>query len=407
MAVPVFAAALALLAGAPASPAPDTTPASDSARAASRARARARRDSLVRVRIARARASCISSACDTSFELDAAAFASDIGRTVGESVSAGMRTAAEQVRRASATWKTFDAGRDYEADPRDLQGPTRLDTTVSFTRGGAVDLSLVSGPVTVTAWDRPAVQVRGQSGTLPFRFERSDGPNGGSVRVYTLRARNRSSGDQRLDVVVPIGTRVTANSVSGDVRVRGVRGEVDAESVSGDVEVQDGARRVLLTSVSGSVSARVLDGDVRARSISGDVRIANARGEADVGSVSGSVELRAAQLARLRAQTISGDLSYDGTLARDGRYDLGTQSGELRLVLPPDAGAALSLQTFSGSIDTAIPLTLQPSARGTDGTPLRRARRLEFTVNGGGARVTAQSFSGAIVISRGDSTRHR
>lgn len=405
MSVYLLTTALALFAGAPSpttltaialSVAADTTPPDDPTRTELRRRARARRDSL-RLQIARLRAAC-GSGCDSSADFDATGF-HDIGRVVRESVTASMRGAAAQIRRAVVV-RDFDFGPDYEPDPRDLHGPTRLDTTVSFTRGGAVDLSLVSGPVTVTAWDRAEVRVRGRSDRLPFRFERSDGPNGGSVRVSTVRTRDRSSGEQQLDVVVPVGTRVIAYSVSGDVRVRGVRGELDAETVSGDVDVQDATRRVSIKSVSGSVHAQTVDGNVRASSVSGDVRIAGARGEADVGSVSGSVEVRAGQLGRLRAQTTSGDVSYDGTFARDGRYDLGTQSGEVRLVLPADVSAALSLQTFSGSIDTSIPLTLQPTARGSDGTALRHARRLEFTIGGGGARVTAQSFSGTITISR-------
>ena len=404
MSVSLLTTALALFVAAPSSSAftasalaavVDTTP-TDTTPAAARRRALARRDSL-RAQIARLRAAC-GPGCDTGPAFDPAPF-SEMGRAVRESVSASMRGAAEQLRRTSGVVHNFDFGRDYDVDPRDLQGPTRLDTTVSFTRGGAVDLSLVTGPVTVTAWDRAEVRVRGRSEHLPFRFERTDGPNGGSVRVFTVRARGRNAGDQQLDVVVPFGTRVTANSVSGNVRVRDVRGELDAESVSGDVDVQGGTRRVSLTSVSGSVRGEGIDGDLRARSVSGDVRITRARGEADVGSVSGSVDLHGT-LARLRAQTVSGDLTYDGSLARDGRYDLGSQSGDVHLVLQRDVGAALSLQTFSGSIDANVPLTLQPTARGTDGSTLRAARRLEFTVGGGGARVTAQSFSGTIVISR-------
>ena len=405
MSVSLLTTALALFIASPGSsgftasaraPVTDTTLPGDSTRAAARRRAFARRDSL-RAQIARLRAAC-GPACDSSAAFDTSGL-SDLSRVVRESVSASMRGAADEIRRASTVVGHFDFGRDYEPDARELRGANRLDTTVAFTRGGAVDLSLISGPVTVTAWDRAEVRVRGHSENLPFRFERTDGPNGGSVRVYTVRARGRNVGDQQLDVVVPFGTRVAANSVSGNVRVRDVRGELDAESVSGDVDVQGGTRRVSLTSVSGSVHGEGIEGDLRARSVSGDVRITRARGEADVGSVSGSVDLHGT-LARLRAQTVSGDLTYDGALARDGRYDLGSQSGDVHLVLQRDVGAELSLQTFSGSIDANVPLTLQPTARGTDGTPLRTARRLEFTVGGGGARVTAQSFSGTIVISR-------
>ncbi|MDQ6924899.1 MAG: DUF4097 domain-containing protein [Candidatus Eremiobacteraeota bacterium] len=406
MSLPLLTTALVLLTSAPVPPpaaraavaiaavAVDTTP-DEAARAQDRRRALARRDSL-RAQIARLRAAC-GSACDSSADRDDLTGLRDLGRVVGESVNAGMRGAADEIRRAVA--HGFDYGPDYEPGPRDRHGLTRIDTTVAFTRGGSVDLSLVNGPVTVTAWDRAEVRVRGRSDHLPLRFERTDGPNGGSVRVYTVRTRDRSEGEQQLDVVVPTGTRVTANSISGDVRVHGVGGELDAETVSGDVEVEGTVRRMAISSVSGSVRAERVEGDLRAHSVSGDVQIVGARGDADVNSVSGNVDVRGT-LGRLRARTVSGDVSYDGTFARDGRYDLDSQSGEVRLVLPSNVGAALSLQTFSGSIDTGIPLTLEPTPRSTDGSSVRHGRRLEFTLGGGGARITAQSFSGTIVIAR-------
>jgi DUF4097 and DUF4098 domain-containing protein YvlB len=108
------------------------------------------------------------------------------------------------------------------------------------------------------------------------------------------------------------------------------------------------------------------------------------------------VTVRRGHLSRLRAETVSGDVRYDGTFARDGRYDLSSHSGEIRLALPANVGAALSLRTYSGSIDTDFPLTLQPNGSGA----ARPGRRLEFTLGGGGARVTAESFSGDITIAR-------
>jgi DUF4097 and DUF4098 domain-containing protein YvlB len=247
--------------------------------------------------------------------------------------------------------------------------------------------------VTVTAWDRGEVRVRGQSDRLPLRFESV----GGAVRVYSPRTRGRgNSGDQRLEVFVPAGTRLTAASVSGDVRVRGVRGDLDARSVSGDVDVESGARRAALTSVSGDVRAAGLDGDVRVESVSGDVTLDGVGGQVDAKTTSGGVTVRRGHLSRLRAETVSGDVRYDGTFARDGRYDLSSHSGEIRLALPANVGAALSLRTYSGSIDTDFPLTLQPNGSGA----ARPGRRLEFTLGGGGARVTAESFSGDITIAR-------
>jgi hypothetical protein len=312
----------------------------------------------------------------------------EVGRVVGEAVREGMRGAAEGMRAASEAMR---AG-GYDDDGSRAVAPTRIDTTVSVGRTPTVDLSLISGPVTVTAWNRADVRVRATSTNIPLRFEASDG----AVRVSTVRARTRSGGDQRLEVEVPVGTRVIARSVSGDVRVRGVRGEIEANSTSGNVEADGGSRNVTLRTVSGNVRGAALDGVLSVQSVSGDIELDDVAGELGAQSTSGDVRLRRGRLNRLRAETVSGDVTYDGSIARDGRYDLTSHSGDIRLALPANAGAALSVRTYSGTIDSNIPLVLRPAARGEPAAP----RRMEFTVGGGGAQVTAESFSGTITIAR-------
>ena len=40
-----------------------------------------------------------------------------------------------------------------------IRGRTQIDTTVRLDRGGAVDLSLISGKIRVTGWDRSDVKI--------------------------------------------------------------------------------------------------------------------------------------------------------------------------------------------------------------------------------------------------------
>ena len=98
-------------------------------------------------------------------------------------------------------------------------------------------------------------------------------------------------------------------------------------------------------------------------------------------------------------QSLSGEVTYDGTIARDGRYDFTSHSGTVRLLVPADAGISLTASTFSGSVNSRLPATLGPTR---DGGGVRRGGRMELTINGGGARVNATSFSGDIVIERSD-----
>ena len=287
-------------------------------------------------------------------------------------------------------------------------GPWRIDTTVTLARGGTVDLSLVSGDITVTAGSGDQVRVRGLSERVPFVFERSTS----SVRVRLESSdcngrRGRRNydcdGEERLEVSVPTGTRVIGNSVSGNVTVRGVNGEIEAQSVSGDVVVDGAQRRADLHSVSGDVTGRSLQGDVRAQSVSGDVELQSVAGPVNAESVSGDVTLRGMRSDRVEVETVSGEVEYDGTFSRDGRYDFKSHSGDVRLIMPADIAASIEVRTFSGDIDSDFEMTLAP---GSD-TGRHRERNMSFKLKGGGARITAETFSGTVNLERAGARSNR
>ena len=75
----------------------------------------------------------------------------------------------------------------------------------------------------------------------------------------------------------------------------------------------------------------------------------------------------------------------------------------MRRSIPRGSGATFNVETFSGDIQADFPVNVPPgSGRG------RKNGRMEFTIGDGRARVTAQTFSGSIVINSGsDSTTRR
>lgn len=276
-----------------------------------------------------------------------------------------------------------------------------IDTTVPFaTSGGVVDLSLVSGEITVTGWNRPEarIHVTSDDEDAPVHFEHGpdrillDARRGGWSRH---RHDDDEGSDVQYDLMVPVGTRVLMHSTSGDLHARGTHGEVEARSVSGDIVVDDVSGGATLESVSGSVQARLITGDVRARSVSSDVDLDDVTGDVTLSSVSGHGYVTAARSRVVRMETVSGDLSYGGTLDASGIYDFRAHSGDISLDLPSDAGALLSVDTFSGDIQTDFPLTIQPA---DDRGPPRH--HIETTLGRGGAHVTISTFSGNIELRR-------
>ena len=289
-----------------------------------------------------------------------------------------------------------DADDDRDAAQGGMQGRTSIDTTVPFARGGVVDLSLISGEIRVVGWSRAEVRVSARSEGGRLRFEAS--PSRVSLDLEHQGGRHRGDLDATYELSVPVGTRVLMRSTSGDLAARGVKGEVEARSVRGSVEIDD-AGRVTLESVSGDVQASRVNGEARAHSVSGEVAVRDVTGDVDAESVSGDITLRATKARVARVETVSGDVTYDGSVDPAGRYDFHSHSGTLRLVLPASTNATLSLQTFSGDIDSAFPLTVRPTGdAGREGR--RSGRRMEFTLGSGGPRITAETFSGEIVIER-------
>jgi DUF4097 and DUF4098 domain-containing protein YvlB len=283
---------------------------------------------------------------------------------------------------------------------------TQVDTTVGLDRGGAVDLSLVSGKIRVTGWDRPDVKISASIESGLLRFDAN--PSRVSLSVDQSeddRGRGRHNvGEARYDVSVPRGSRLILEAVSGDIIASGSQGEIEATSVSGDVDVTDGVRSVSAESVSGSVHAARITGNLRSETVSGDLRAETVSGNVEANSVSGTVRLIEIQSKDVRAETVSGDIAYRGSIEAAGRYSLEAHSGTLRLNIPRGAGAQFSIETFNGDVSSDFPITIG----GNQGGGRRHNGRMEFTIGDGRARVTLQTFSGSIIINTGsDSTTRR
>ncbi len=278
---------------------------------------------------------------------------------------------------------------------------TQIDTTVRLERGGAVDLSLISGRIRVTGWDRQDVRISASIDRGTLRFDANSSRVSLSVEESDHSNRRRHSvGDARYDVSVPRGVRLILEAVSGDVTATGSRGEIEATSVSGDVDVSDGVGDASVESVSGSAHAARINGNLRAESVSGDVRVETVTGNVEATSVSGDIRLVDIKSKDVRTETVSGDVAYSGSIDPGGKYSFETHSGTVRLNIPRGAGAHFSVETFSGDISSDFPVTVSPrSNRG------RTEGRMEFTVGDGRARVDAQTFSGSIVINSGSTTR--
>jgi DUF4097 and DUF4098 domain-containing protein YvlB len=292
--------------------------------------------------------------------------------------------------RAERARERDERNREREQERRERELAGALDTTVTFDARGTVTVSCPGGDVVVTGSDRNQIVVKARTERGAIRFV-SSGSNA------TLEpASNRGCSDARFEVSVPATARLVANTWSGSLHVTGVHGDVEAHAQSGDIQIRDAGDNLDVQTLSGDVSVEGVRGVANVQSVSGDVTLSGARGNVEVETVSGDIVLRDVVSRQVRTNTTSGDLDFGGTIVSAGRYEFTTHSGELRLALPANVGAQLSLSTFSGEIESAFPITLTPGAHGIGSS---QAKKLNFSLGQGSARIIAETFSGDVTLS--------
>lgn len=215
----------------------------------------------------------------------------------------------------------------------------RVDRTIPFQPGGTLRLKTFSGKVDIR------------------------GVDGNQVVIHAVR---RAEPDKLRDIKFDIqteGSTITINANDHDGRRH--RDNV----VEADIEIQVPTRTTLdIKTFSAPVTVHGVDGRQEIDGFSSTIRIEDARQGA-------------------RVKTFSGDVVLAAASWSDGQaIDVDTFSGNVELRMPRDARAQVAFNTFSGDLDSDIPLTLS-RANGR--------RNIEGTLNGGGSgHVRVKTFSG-------------
>lgn len=134
------------------------------------------------------------------------------------------------------------------------------------------------------------------------------------------------------------------------------------------------------------------------RTVNGGVRINGLQGEVHAKTTNGGVKGSNVATTLLEASSVNGgiEISYDGTLDANATVDLETVNGGVEFALPAASKATLSARAVNGGVHVSD-LDVQ---RSEEPTTFDSKRRLEGTLNGGGAKVTIGTTNGGVRISR-------
>jgi hypothetical protein len=174
--------------------------------------------------------------------------------------------------------------------------------TYTLNSGGQIRIGNISGDISVTGYDGNAVVVTGtKEGRDSDKVEVEDLSTGNTVDVrvkYPKHCNCEASINFKVQVPRSISYNFEGiNSVSGEVEIQGVSGDIKAASVSGEVHVKDVSGSVNASSVSGSVEVEIdrLSGkdDMKFSSVSGSVNVkmpANLDADVEMSTMSGSLK---------------------------------------------------------------------------------------------------------------------
>ena len=217
----------------------------------------------------------------------------------------------------------------------------------------------------------------------------------GRVEISTSYPHKQNSQvDVDYTVHVPAGAAVSVRSVSGNIELTGLKGEARLETVSGSVTTTNSRQLARVKSVSGDVSvSEGSSGDVLSLgTVSGNLTVRRLKARTlEVQTISGDLSLTDAVCDRVQAKTMSGDLQFGGPLAKAGRYEFNSHSGDVRLSLQGPSGSRSRPAPSAVTSDPTSSCRVAAAAR-------RRCRRAMTTIAGtdrGGRTCAAPSAMAA------------
>jgi DUF4097 and DUF4098 domain-containing protein YvlB len=202
-------------------------------------------------------------------------------------------------------------------------------------------------------------------------------------------------GSVDYDITAPGWMPVRVEGQFNFVTIDGAQAEVSADTVRGDIVIKGGTGFVTAKSIQGEISVEGARGKVNVSSVNEGIKISDTTGDITAETVNGAIVMRGIDSKSVDATTVNGNISYEGTLVNGGRYSMSSHNGDLVLGVPETASATFNVRTYQGEFRTDLPL------EGVSPETIRRGRRVSMTLGKGSADVTLETFNGAIRVRKG------
>lgn len=232
-----------------------------------------------------------------------------------------------------------------------------VDETRAAATDGLVDIATTTGSVTVRGWDRAEVKV---TGTIEPDVVALDIGRDGSTTTIEVRVpepgklvKNPKLG-AALEIFVPAGTSVRVSSIGAKIEVIDVDGLRDLQTLGGSLRVKGGAGPVLASTLGGAITVEAPSSRVQFSTATGTVTISGVDGEVAGRTMDGSIRIAASRIVDADISTMSGDITIDAEIAKDGRLKAVAElGGRIDLTVPADVEGRFTLSCRADAMDMA------------------------------------------------------
>jgi hypothetical protein len=259
-----------------------------------------------------------------------------------------------------------------------IEGPEHL----TFGPVRALDVRIVAGRLDVLASDGPPTLEVARIDSSPLIVAYDEDTQELSIAYKDLTWEGllgwlrRDLRESILTITVPKTCTVNAGVVSASAVVAGFERTTQVRSVSGDIVLDGVSGEMSATTVSGAVESRAMDGDLAFKSVSGELTVADATPR------------------RLRASTVSGRITADLDLPPTGYVTFNSVSGAILVRLPQNVEADVSMRSTSGRLASMFEYVSNTGSPGS--------KSMSGRLGGGMASLSATTVSGEITLLKGE-----
>ncbi len=268
--------------------------------------------------------------------------------------------------------------------------PPQTDRTVTVTRGSRLTINNHAGEVVIRTWDKDALRVQARHSPKVTIDVQTTG------NAVALRSKGDGPGAIDYELTAPAWMPVKVSGQFLYVGIEGAQNEVSAETVRGDIVVKGGTGFVTAKSIEGEVIVEDARGRINVSSVNEGIRITGSGGEITAETTNGDITLTKIDAKSVETATVNGDIRYEGSVVDGGRYRFTTHNGDVTMVVPENSNATFYVRTYNGDFHTNLPMKTQGE--------IRRGRRATYTLGGGSAEVELESFGGTIRVRRPGTT---